>query len=297
MLKRILSVLLICLLLTGCGSSTPAEAVEKQLLTSMESEFWQTLLYDTVHTIHISEYGYDEYGRKVREKLILNDETVTSSRYFWSRDGLECTEISFDHQGWIPRPIFRVKEVYNENGKVREKTMYKFFTVSQRSIYSYDDAGNLIRLEATDGEGNLEILQEYTWDENGNRLRTTDLSPDGVQSIVEYTYDETGNQTGWYSRENGVLQEYVETTYDEQGRKVFSARYDGNGERLHYWEYTYSDDGLEMTTSYSGERTSIDYYNEAGQCFRIETYDNDGNLTGVTNYTYETIQVNQKPNP
>lgn len=297
MLKRIICAFLVCLLLTGCGQSYDGETVEKQVVTSMTSEFWYDGIFDQIHTTSVREYGYDEYGRRTYEKWISDGETISSSRYFWSRDGLECTEISFDHQGWIPWPYARVKEVYDENGKVREKTMYKFFTVSQRSIYSYDDAGNLIRLEATDGEGNLEILQEYTWDENGNRLRTTDLSPDGIQSIVEYTYDETGNQTGWYSRENGVLQEYVETTYDEQGRKVFSARYDGNGERLHYWEYTYSDDGLEMTTSYSGERTSIDYYNEAGQCFRIETYDNDGNLTGVTNYTYETIQVNQKPNP
>ena len=297
MLKRILFVFLICLLLNGCGGTEPGELSQKQVVTAVTSEFWHDMSFEQLHLTNQHAYDYDEYGRLVYEKWITNGETSFTSRYFWSRDGLECTEISFDHQKLIPWPSSRVKEVYDENGKEVEKIVYEFFSVSQRSISNYDDAGKLIRLEVTDGDGSMTILQEYTYDERGNQLKTVDLSEAGKECVTEYTYDENGNQLSWHYRENGVLQEYVEIAYDDQGRKVFSARYDGSGEQKHYWEYTYSADGRTVTTSYSGERTTIDYYEESGLLVRSESYDADGNLTSVSTYTYETNQVKQEPNP
>lgn len=290
MLKRVVCILLICLLLTGCGAET-GNTTEKQVVVAMTSDYSMFMLNDYVQTTHGNEYRYDEYGRLSYEKWIVEEETVSTSRYFRSRDGLECTEVSFDHNGWIPYPCSRVKEVFNENGKVKEKTVYAFLFISQRSVYTYDDAGNLIRLEVTDKDGNLTILQEYRYDEAGNQTMTIDVSEPGKECVTEYTYDENGNRLGWYYRENGALQEYVETTYDEQGREVFSARYDPLGNQLHYWIYTYSDDGRIVTTDYSGERTTIDNYNESGLLTRSESRDSEGNLIVVTNYIYETIQV------
>lgn len=294
MLKRIISAFMVCLLLTGCGGEL-GKTTDKQVVVAMTSEFSHTLLYDRIQTTGRHEYDYDEYGRLVCDKWISNEETVFTQRYFWSRDGLECTEISFDHQGLIPWPCSRVKEVYNENGSTKEQTVYEFFRVSQRSIYNYDDAGNLIRLEAADGKGNMTILQEYRYDEYGKQIMTIDASDPGMERITEHTYDEKGNELGWYYRENGILTEYVETQYDSQGRKMFSARYDAGGEVKHFWEYTYSGDGRTVTTSYSGETSSIDYFDESGLLIRNENYDAEGNLTGVTTYIYQTIQVKQNP--
>ena len=296
MLKRMLSLLLICLLLTGCGQRYDGATVEKQVITSMASESWYDGIFDQIHTTSVREYGYDEYGRRTYEKWISDGETISSSRYFWSRDGLECTEVTWDHQGWIPWPSSRVKEVYDEQGNRVEQIVYDFFTVSQRSIYNYDDAGNLIRMEILNGDGSLYALQEYTYDKNGNQLKTVDLSEPGKERITEHTYDDHGNETGWYYYENGSLQEYVEYLCDDQGRTVFSARYNGLGEQQNYWEYSYSADGSSMTTSYSGEKTRIDYYDESGLPVRVETYDAEGNLFDVTTYTYETVQVPVEPN-
>lgn len=88
----------------------------------------------------------------------------------------------------------------------------------------------------------------------------------------------------------------METDYDDQGRKTFSARYDANGEQQHYWEYTYSADGSSMTTSYSGGEYSIEYYDGSKLPVRVERYDAEGNLTDITTYTYETVQVPVEPN-
>jgi len=297
MFKRIVSALLICLLLAGCGQRYDGETVEKQVVTSMSSETWHDGAFDQFRSTSTREYGYDEYGRMTYYKWIVSGETAFSSRYFWSRDGLECTEVTWDHQGWIPWPSSRVKEVYDEKGNRVEQIVYDFFTVSQRSIYNYDDAGNLIRMEILNGDGSLYALQEYTYDENGNQLKTVDLSEPGRERITEHTYDDSGNETGWYYYENGSLQEYVEYLCDDQGRAVFSARYNGLGEQQNYWEYSYSADGSSMTTSYSGEKTRIDYYDESGLPVRVETYDAEENLFDVTTYTYETIQVPKDPNP
>lgn len=297
MMKRILSVFLICLLLTGCGQGYEGETVPKQVVTSMTTEYWYDAPFDQFHTTSIQEYDYDEYGRLISEKWITNGETALSSRYFWSGDGRECTQWHFDHQGLIPWPDSRVKEVYGENGKVTERIVYELFSVSQRSIYNYDDADNLIRLETTDGEGNTTILQEYRCDENGNRIMTIDMSEPGMERITEYSYDSDGNQIGWRYTENGALVEYVESFYDDQGRSTFSARYNALGEQQYYWEYSYSADGSSMTTSYSGERSRIEYFDGSALPIRIENYDGDGNLTGITTYTYGTIQVPKEPNP
>lgn len=290
-------VLFLCLLLTGCGQEYDGETVKKQVVTSMESESWHTLLYDQVHTTDKREYGYDANGRKTYEKWIKDGETLFSSRYYRSGDGRECTKVSWDHQGLIPWPESRVKEIYDENGNEILRIVYEFWSETQRSVSTYDEKGNLIHLEVTDSDGNATIVQDYTYDEAGNRLKTIDQSDEGTERVTEYTYDEAGNQTGWRYTENGVLQEYVEYLYDDQGRKTFSARYDGAGAQQHYWEYSYSADGSSMTTSYSGERSTIEYYDGSGLPVRIEAYDGDGNLIDVTTYTYETIQVPKEPNP
>ena len=296
MFKRMLSLLLICLLLTGCGQRYDGETVEKQVVTSMTSESWFDGIFDQIHTTSVREYGYDEFGRRTYEKWISNGETVSSSRYFWSSDGRECTEISIDHQGLIPWPYARVKEVYDETGNEVERVVYEFFSVTQRSLRNYDDAGNLIRLEILNGDGSLSALQEYTYDDNGNRLKTIDITDPGKERVTEYTYDDSGNETGWYYYENGSLSEYVETRYDDQGRQTFSARYNGLGEQQHYWEYTYSADGSSMTTTYSGSKSTIEYYDGSELPVRIEQYDEDGTLNAVTTYTYETVQVPVEPN-
>lgn len=297
-MKRLLPLFLIlCLLLSGCGGGYEGETVTRQVVTAMESDTWLSGEFEGIHTINQREYGYDEYGRKVYEKWIVDGETVFSSRFHWSGDGRECTEVTWDHQGLIPWPESRVKEVYDENGNEILQIVYEFWAESQRSDSTYDEKGNLIHLEVTDSDGNTTIVQDYTYDEKGNRLKTIDRSGDGAERITEYAYDEAGNQTGWQYYEDGVLQEYVETFYDDQGRKTFSARYDAEEVQKHYWEYSYSADGSSMTTSYSGERSTTDYYGESGLLIRSESRDGDGILTSISTYTYETIQVPKEPNP
>ncbi len=56
--------------------------------------------------------------------------------------------------------------------------------------YEYDENGNRIKTTQTDPDGTI-TEWEYEYDENGNKIKTTRTDPDGT--IYEWEYDENGN--------------------------------------------------------------------------------------------------------
>ena len=162
---------------------------------------------------------------------------------------------------------------YDENGNMTEKTYSENGIEAYRYIYTYDENGNMIEifrckngisvLSATftfDENGNKtvyyydeygEIKQLRTFDKNGNIIGLTDYKNGEKRSCSTRTYDKDGNiiesTTTYYG-------DYIEFFGVENGQSIYTYDRDGNLIELVHYEDGYETERFTYIYEYKNNR-------------------------------------------
>ncbi len=185
------------------------------------------------------------------------------------------------------------KYEYDQNGRLIREIRSASGVVNREIAYTYDELGQLIKKEEFDGQGNLEYLylyeydelgrvvfeqdgfynckRTYTYDANGNYVKLTEDLFDGSvsETKVEVTRDAAGNVIGEKYYENGALVSEHAYEYDAQNRLLKHVQ-------------QFADDGFTVTFEYKyeGIRT-LEYEYRGGTLIysAVSYYNRNGELT------------------
>ena len=211
------------------------------------------------------EYTYDELYR-------LTSETIT--------EGKKVTTYTYAYDSVSNRTLKTVNGV---------ETVYTYNSLNQLisendTTYEYDNAGNLVRVigsgksalyeynsenklvKATVQQGNTVVVEEYTYDYEGNRTSKATTTSDGNVEYIQYLNDNS-------SLTNVLVEIGSENVYYTVGADLISQEVDGE-------VYTYI---------YDGHGTVRALANEKGEITDTYSYDAFGNLidsTGDTENSY-----------
>ena len=153
------------------------------------------------------------------------------------------TTVEYDDAGRMTAyntPSYSSQYVYNEDGLLAETSMQFDSSwqggASSHNVFTYDEAGQLIRSEQeSDG---LNTVVEFVYDEHGNVITETTSAPGGEPDVNTYTY-EYNDEGLAISRTYDVTHAWGTATgtytyaYDEEGRRV-SMSYDDGESRYYY---------------------------------------------------------------
>lgn len=294
MMKRfIITIFVVCLLLSACGGegardTAPAETTTVPETTAApETETTQPQIQWETKTVYLcvsqtmtqhdgsgsgtQEFEYDEYGNRIS---------------MW--------------------PL----------GDSGERT-------ARHTAYSYDGMGNLLSSVSVDAEGNPSYRYEYTYDENGNMLSELYFDEEGAVGAETYfTYDAEGwvireTETAYYydpartyqyefvysadysactisSSANGDASGHSQETYDAAGRVTRKESYAQDGSWRSTITYAYDAAGkIAVEEHYSSNELQADYD-------VIYTYDENGCLISkdvdyyygyIMEYVYEPFEI------
>lgn len=285
-MKKLLSLLLGILLMTGCAATYDGSTVEKPVLSEHTVQYYSNFFgsTDMLYTTRAT-YAYDIYGNMVRTQEYRDGEleSVTSLRY--DDRGNLISETTWDHTGWVPLISRREKRTYDDRNRLLSSVTYNFWGCQTGgSWYTYDDE---TRTRVwTNGEGDIQT----TWfDKNGYALRE-------VSDVYEtvYEYDDRGNRTGWVSYKDGALSDSYRVRYDDQNRQIWGAHYDASGNLRSESEYSYDDEAHTMTHRRPDGQVRCEYYLPDGRLSRIEDYNTEGDISLIQKYTYRDIRIPAK---
>lgn len=175
-----------------------------------------------------------------------------------------------------------------ENGKHINKLM-KWIECRE-----FDDRGNVVVRRL--GDWNITL---YEYDENGNRVKTTEKmwyrdQPSPKVTIMESKYDDKGNKT-WQGWSNGN-----ETTweYNENGNVTKRTERKKDVITETFWTYNKEGNLVSEVVVSGGDRSVLSWeYDENGRCVKINEsdgdvwfykYDNNGNVIEKAKGTGET---------
>lgn len=193
---------------------------------------------------YISGYGkdtfeYDMNGNMVRETtFILGQDSLSELKLSKYDDhGLRTSLIGYKADGNLD---FKIKYDYNKKGNKAQESYYdsksnlyedRFYDydsdgniIKERRVnfkpksffetrYKYDDHNNIIE-ELITSSGGLNSTHTYDYDENGNKIKQTNVVSDGLrwESTWKYKYDSYGNWVEKIAFEEGEAKFLLERT-------------------------------------------------------------------------------------
>lgn len=279
-MKKLITILLCTLLLTGCAQSYEGPTETRKVLAEYEVRQFSPV-DDSVWT-NRSTNVYDIHGNCVQQLHYDDGELESELRWTFDERGNHTRETLIDHTLWIPLIDYRTRTTYDDRDRILSSVMYNMWGLKEgETRYTYDDENRTATW--SNGRGDTIV---YYYDENGQETRY--VSSDGSEMV--YEYDERGNLTGWTSTKDGVLLERYEAHYDEQDRWIQGVIYDENGAETSRITYTYDDTNAKAVNK-DNDGSRIDYFDEDGDICRSEEYDLDGKLTKIEEYFYRDILV------
>lgn len=214
MQKRFFSLLLVLCLLAAAavpalaGEETPAFRLTKVTVTSGGTAAETTFVYDN--------------GGWLPTQV---------------KKGGDVFTMEYDDAGRIityTAPTYTMQAAYDEAGHMTEKTWQG--DSSSHTVYTYDEAGQVIREEQTADD--FSSVVEYVYDEHGNVISQTTAAPGGEPDVNTYTYEynDAGlavSQTYDITQPWGTFTGTYTYEYDGAGRMTKES-YD-DGEDLYYY--------------------------------------------------------------
>ena len=258
------------------------------------------------------ESSYDGFGRIVRKEVDGNGDATGGINYIhtyvYDSNG---NEILFENDtsgnGSIDSSYVRT---FSSTSKILREEYYQSGRLSTLTTYAYDRDDNLIR-QAYDinGDGTLEKLEIYSYDDQGRRTMSA-IDSDGVgpSQMIRQFYDIEGNvvrhETDSNGESAGGVTRRAYTTYNSHNQILkYEIDKDGDGPQGIGYRDTYvynaNNDLVDVVRDYDGDETSaIGYhrtleYDTFGNVTRVETdSDGDGAVNGVDLRTYSVFSLN-----
>ena len=243
--------------------------------------------------------------------------------YEYNAKGQQISVLNYNENGEL---FVRFETVYEEDGEHIQYTRQVQLPSMQTwtNIFTYDEYGDLVRLDSYDDDNVLGGYTVYEYDtadtadgadgttasqpeEIRREVRWNCCYPDGtLQWYHIYTYDENGEETSaasydgqgsqtgfvdtstgasWlYSVEDGAVTRHVETSVREGNTETVTC--DTNED---FWKVILYDDNdriKELRYYSSGSLRDYDLYkyNEKEQLIRVENYDKNGEMVWYTAY-------------
>lgn len=281
-MKKILSLLLALLLLSGCAATYDGPTKgEYVLVENSRTSYFDDRISYTQRTT----YAYDIHGNIVEEKRYWGGELDTVSSYRYDDWGNRISERHWDHSGLIPLPKSSSKTTYDDQNRILTAIYYNAWgQENYRLTYTYDDEANSYTCADSTGTPNI-----YYLNENGKIVRLLQESL-GLHYERIYEYDDRGNHIRTTTYEEGKPYSRFERHFDDQNRQIWEGDYDAAGNLEREISYEYDDVAHTMTIHHSWG-THYSYYDPDGRIYLTEEYDLDGSLSDVIQYTYQQIQV------
>ena len=252
-MKRLLCLLAVALLLTGCTGGNPEEPVETEPPTKTVYVH-KSITRTQGDTVGRTDYIYNEenlltdvvisdgLGAELQRYLVSCDENGNPTDWT-SASGSTVTYI-YDDQGRTLRTdtytgdTLMTSTQYNWSGELRVSVTVKTPTQEQRTEYTYDDKGYLTRQDLYTG-GVLSSDGLYTLNEEGEPVLCSAFDPEGKPvAKITYEYDGTTEKRTTADDHGTVLQTQI-MTYDEHGNLLQSDLVDYGGalvsSEVHEW--------------------------------------------------------------
>ena len=289
-MKRIIALMLVLMmLLCGCGSREPAETVpgtqgtDAPVMETEDSGEGEGILDPTTEIRYL-----------IVKKIVTND----AGQELWG------TDFSYDDSGFCTQ-----EREYSNIGSASYSRVNSpdklgrigssLFTEADGSqytvFYTYDDFDRCIREDVTYEDGTQEYT-EYTYNDHNQYLTLKQYM--GGELIMDYgfsyTYDGEGRQVSMDEYLGGELMYHVAFTYDAEGREIGTVTSLVNGEVQSRTESHW--DGLTETRYfYSGEdaepfMVSVFTYDDAGNVVFEETRQGE-TVINRAEYIYEPFEV------
>lgn len=284
-MKKLLVLGLCVLLLTGCAAPAVYDGPTKSawVLTEQVKDTYST------HTGEVftdrSTFSYDTFGNQVRSFHYDEGTLSTEFRKEYDDRGNLISQKSWDHDGLFPRLRSNTSYTYDEQNRPLD-TIYRNALGLERSrdTYTYDDeAHTALWVGAHDTR-----TQQFS--ETGQLLHSfshSDLT--GIDSESFYEYDALGRNIKITEFYDNALFGTIELVYDDQNRIVEEVQRNGDGtvfihNTFHYTENT-------ITTCELGGTKIIETFRSDGLVEKMARFNDAGELTHVTHYIYQEIQV------
>ncbi len=285
-MKKLVSLLLCILLLSGCVETydgpTENKAVLSKILTTYHDPTGEDSQYGR------TDYAYDIYGNQVMEldfRLRFHDEKeephLKTVRTF-DENGNCIRQRQYDVSGLFPRKTVDVRYEYDEQGRMISCQEAGEPRYSWTAVYD-DEKRTLTATYA-------HAVSVSFFDEHGNTIRQETVFENGDTSGIIFEFDAQGNRiSARYEETVGTtLHAY---TYDDQGRVLTMTQTTAEGtELLFRYEYPegcmiqYNRDGTKIVTS----------YNDDGSIHHRYYTDSTDHVTQDVMYYYTEIQVPAK---
>ena len=196
--------------------------------------------------------------------------------YEYNAKGQQISVLNYNENGEL---FVRFETVYEEDGEHIQYTRQVQLPSMQTwtNIFTYDEYGDLVRLDSYDDDNVLRSYTVYEYDTAG-----TPDEADGAADTAGGADGTTVSQPEEIRREvrwnccypDGTLQWYHIYTYDENGEETSAASYDGQGSQTGF-----VDTSTGASWLYSVEDGSVTQH--------VETSVREGNTETVTCDTYE----------
>ena len=288
-MKKLISLLLCLLLLTGCAETYDGPTESKAVLSSIRTTYYDPTGGDSHYSR--TDYAYDIYGNQVMELeygIRFHDEEekpyLKTIRSF--DDNGNCTrQRQYAVSGLIPKKLVDIRYEYDEKGRMTAHLDQMQEQYSWTAVY--DDEARTMTCTYPHA-----VSVSY-FDEHGNTVRQETVFRNGETSSIIFEFRADGQRISARYDEVGGTTIY-DYTYDDQGRVLTVTETTDSGTR-EIVRYEYQDD---CTIQYNFDGTHIVTAYNADGCITHEYHaDSSGYVTMDTQYYYTEIQVPKEGTP
>lgn len=287
-MKKLISLLLCILLLTGCAATYDGPTESKSVLSQILTTHYDPETGDSLYGR--TDYAYDIYGNQSMELEYgirsHDDEAephLKTLRCF-DEHGNCIRQRQYDVSGLFPKKLVDVRYEYDDQGRLTATT-HRPGEAWDNDTTVYDDEARTRTYTGHNGTA-IDYMNELGW-----VIRTEQVFSDGRAVLTEYDRRPDGQIEVMRDFENGELTTTLVYTYDDQGRVLTITQTTAAGTAL-LFRYEYPDDCL---IQHNSDGTKIvTSYNDDGSIHHRYFTDSTDLITQDVMYYYTEIQVPAK---
>ena len=282
-MKKLISLLLCILLLTGCAKTYDGPTESKAVLSKIRTTYYDPTGGDSQYGR--TDYAYDIYGNQVMElEYGIRTEDETEEPYLKTLRAFDengnCTrQRQYDVSGLFPKKLVDIRYEYDEKGRMTAHLDQMQEQYSWTAVY--DDEARTMTCTYPHA-----VSVSY-FDDRGNTIRQETVFENGDTSGIIFEFDANGNRISARYEETGgtTLHSY---TYDDQRRVLtITETTDGGTELLFRYEYR---DDCTIQYNYDGTKIVTTYNTDGSEHYRYYT-DSTDHVTQDSMCYYTEIQV------